>query len=326
MISQLRAAVKSVVFGRQSLHHSCNVGLRDPQSEVSVWLHGLGDPLDISHRNVIAGINPLTIGIGLKGNLDVRATTRPRLSMKFQERGGEKRLLGEIGLRPVDSIPVGDEQLGLFEVRNCRNYCLPKLQRLRCYLSCACQRLWAPTRGHASGRGPTALESHCLFVFYICPRPVVLVSVAHENAGNIFPMDLIGPIGTRSFSLALHSTGTGVPLIERSRRIALSSVPLEQTSVAYELGKNHKNQRVDWEQVSFTTTTSRAFGLPVPQFSLRVREMQITAVRTIGSHKLFICDMVEDQRYSNASQLFIVHGFYQALRKAERSPCEAVVK
>jgi flavin reductase (DIM6/NTAB) family NADH-FMN oxidoreductase RutF len=194
------------------------------------------------------------------------------------------------------------------------------------HLLCAYQRWRSRRRSNSSNLQPTALESRCLFAFYICPRPVVLVSVVDGNVGNIFPMDLIGPIGTRSFSLALSSTSAGAPLIERSGRIALSSVPVEQSSVAYELGKNHKKQRVAWDEVPFATTTSAAFGLPVPQFSLRVREMQIAAVRPMGSHKLFICNVIEDQFYANGLQLFTVHGFYQAWRRPARPLYGATAK
>src|SRR5207245_8972809 len=89
-------------------------------------------------------------------------------------------------------------------------------------------------------------ELHSLFAFYICPRPVVLVTVADGEFANIFPMDLIGPVSSRHFSLALHSTSAAVPLLERSRHVALSSVPVEQSSLAVELGQNHKKLGIDW--------------------------------------------------------------------------------
>ena len=36
-----------------------------------------------------------------------------------------------------------------------------------------------------------------LNVFYMMPRPVYLISVVHEQSSNIFPMDLVGPLGGR---------------------------------------------------------------------------------------------------------------------------------
>ena len=323
MVRRLYATVKSSIFGPEGFHHTCNVGLSDPQPEVAVRLHGLGTPLDVTFRNVIAGFSPFTIGIGLERDLGARLTAQCKLSLRFHEAGGANKLLAEIGLRPVDTIPLGREQLSLFAVGNCKNYCSPRLQFLRSYVSRALRRSLSLKRDNASNPKPTALETLCLHAFYICPRPVVLVSVMDGKFGNIFPMDLIGPIGHRSFSLALRSTGAAVPLIEHSRRVALSSIPVEQAAVAYALGKNHKNRSVDWQRLPFATTASGAFELPVPRFSLRVREMQVAAVRRTGSHTLFVCDIVEDRRYSNGQQLFIVHGFYQNWRTKQQSTLRA---
>ena len=38
--TQARRALKRLVLGSASIHQYLPIGLRDPQSEVSVWLHG----------------------------------------------------------------------------------------------------------------------------------------------------------------------------------------------------------------------------------------------------------------------------------------------
>jgi hypothetical protein len=38
-----------------------------------------------------------------------------------------------------------------------------------------------------------------MFVFYICPRPVVLGGVSDGTRCNVYPMNLMGPIGDGSF-------------------------------------------------------------------------------------------------------------------------------
>jgi|SRR5271167_498100 len=103
-------------------------------------------------------------------------------------------------------------------------------------------------------------------------------------------------------------------LVEQSGSIALSSIPLEQTSLAYQLGQNHKKECIDWNQLPFAIRTSSTLGLPVPHFSLRVREMQIELVRKLGSHTLFVARTIEDERWNDGLQFFVVHGIYQALR------------
>lgn len=314
-VGQINEAFKRVVFGSSNLHQQCAIGLLDPQREVSVWLNGPGICRDVTDRNVMAAAQPLTLGVGIEGAGDEAAILRNSPSLEFHEGGGTNRLLGKINLRLIDVIPLGEGRLYLFRVRSCQNYCLPRGRIWAHYLYYAYRQWHTRRRTAASTFQMVASELRTVFVFYICPRPVVLVSVSDGMLANIFPMDLIGQVGAQHFALALHSTSTAVPLMERSLRVALGSVPLEQTSTAYDLGKNHKRRSVEWSQIPFATTPSANFGIPVPRFSLRVREMQIEAVRTLGSHKLFLAKTVEDERWAEGSQLFLVHGIYQARRQ-----------
>lgn len=304
MFRPARRMVRRILFGPADFRQQRVLGLTDPQQEVQVWLHGFGDPLDVTDRHVIASAQPLTIGIPLHDRWHDSVWIRHRPVLKFRERGGAGRLLGEIGLRPVAS-----GQLSLFEVCRSTNYCASKLQLWRRRLAAQYERL-------KTGVQLSSLEGRCLSTFYICPRPVALVSVMDGDHGNIFPMDLIGPVGARKFSLALHKSRQGVALMEHSRRVAVSSVPVDQTSVAYGLGKNHRQARIDWTELPFDTAPSPAFRLPVPRFALRVRELEIISVQSVGDYKHFLADTVEDQSWADGLQLHFVHGFYDAWRSS----------
>lgn len=307
-----KAVLRQLVFG-PSIPQFCTVGLQDPQSEVRVWLRGLGAPLDVTDCNVIAAANPFTVGVGLERPPDASASTP--LFLDFVDRSEENLVLGKIHLSYSETVRLGDRVFCLFRALRSTNHCLPRWVVWRRYLEFARHQ-----RRVAKGPSPPEIqmstrELFALSTFYICPRPVVLVSVADGNAANIFPMDLIGPIDGRHFSLALHSTSTAVPLMEHSRKVALSSVPAEQISIAYALGKNHKKTDFHWNQASFNLTTSPGFGLPVPDFALRVRELEIEDVRPLGSHKLFICRILGNEIRSYGLQLSFVHGFYHAYRQ-----------
>jgi flavin reductase (DIM6/NTAB) family NADH-FMN oxidoreductase RutF len=313
-IRQARTALRQLVFG-PPIPQFCTVGLKYPQSEVRVWLNGLGTPLDVTHINVIATAHPFTVGIGLENIPDEATIKSTPLFLGFSDRSGDTSLLGEIRLSYAETIRIGDRVLCLFRTTHSANRCLPRSVVWRRYLDFARQQ-----RRVAKGPSPPETkmiirELFALSTFYICPRPVVLVSVVDGNAGNLFPMDLIGPIGGQHFSLALHCNSTAIPLIESSRRIALSSVPAEQISIAYALGQNHKKADFSWNQVPFDLTTSPAFGLPIPEFALAVRELEVVEVRALGSHKLFICRIRVNQLRTHGLQLSFVQGFYQARRQ-----------
>jgi len=313
-IRRARTALRQFVFG-PPIPQFCTVGLKYPQSEVRVWLRGLGTPLDVTDTNVIVAARPFTVGIGLERIPEAATIERAHLFMNFSDHSGDNRWLGEIQLSYTETIRIGDRVLCLFRGSRSTNRCLPRSVVWRRYLDFARQQ-------RRVAKGPTPPETRmiirelfALSTFYICPRPVVLVSVVDGNAGNIFPMDLIGPIGGQHFTLALHATSTAVSLMERSRRVALSGVPVEQISIAYALGQNHKKTDFCWNQISFDLTTSPAFGLPIPEFALSVKEMEIEEVRAMGSHKLFICRTEVNHLRSHGLQLSFVQGFYHARRQ-----------
>ncbi len=313
-IRWVRTALRQIIFG-PPIPQFCTVALADPQSEVRVWLKGLGAPLDVTHINVIATAHPFTVGIGLEKIPDEATIKTIPWSLGFSDRSGDTSSLGEIQLSYAETIRIGDGVLCLFRTTRSANRCLPRSVVWRRYLDFARQQ-------QRIAKGPPPPETKmiirelfALSTFYICPRPVVLVSVVDGNAGNLFPMDLIGPIGGEHFSLALHCSSTAIPLIESSRRVALSSVPAEQISIAYALGQNHKKADFKWHQVPFDLTTSLAFGLPIPEFALAVRELEVVEVRALGSHKLFICRTRVNQLRTHGLQLSFVQGFYQARRQ-----------
>jgi flavin reductase (DIM6/NTAB) family NADH-FMN oxidoreductase RutF len=306
--SQFRQFAKRIVFGPVTFAQQCPIGLSDPQQEVIVRLHGSGEPRDVTRNHVMASGAPFTIGIGLETQQSPKAENHP-LSLRFYSRE-EERLLGSIALRPFSVIPAGPRYLHLFHCRSFKNFCLPKPWLWSRYLHYAYMRSRAPV---ADVR-PTMRELHSMFVFYICPRPVVLGGVCDGSGSNVFPMNLMGPIGDDYFSFALNSTRPVTALVERARSVALSSLPFEKSSIAFQLGKNHKVEHIDLAQLPFATRTSPNFGLPIPDFALRVREIRVEAAHKVGSHTLFIARIIHDNRWAHGREMFVVHGIYQAAR------------
>ncbi len=311
-----RQAVKRILLGPSDFPQQCMVGLTDPQSEIAVWLHGLGTPRDVTSNHLMACGAPFIIGIGFEGKESTVPMGKSRLSLRLRERGRDQQLLGEIGLQYDSTLVVGTQQLCLFQIKNYSNYCLSKPRLWARYLQYA--RMQQGT--HHSDVPITTREVHAMIVFYICPRPVVLVSVEDGDKKNMFPMNLMGPIGNDYFAFALNSSRAVAPLVESAGRVALSSVPLEYASIARQLGCNHKRGSTDWNQLKFATTPSPTIGVQVPEFALRVREMQVEAAQRIGSHTLFVAKMISDNRLRDGLQFFVVHGMYQAWRQKLARP------
>jgi flavin reductase (DIM6/NTAB) family NADH-FMN oxidoreductase RutF len=315
--------LKRVILGNTDLPQQCTVAMSDPQSEVEVWLHGLGSPLNVTDSHSIACAAPPIVAIRLDHVAATQLKPGATLLLKFQERGGAGVLLGQLGLHSSSVIETGGGDIHLFEVRSSQNYCLPKL------------RIWGHSLFHAWLRARskritdvtmTARAAKAMTVLFICPRPVVLVSLTLGDTGNIFPMNLMGSFGNGYFGFSLNSRRLASSLVERAGRLALSGIPFEEAHVARQLGKNHRQQAVDWSELPLRVTPSPALGIPVPSFASRVREMEIEAIRKLGSHTLFVARIIRDERRSESLQFFMIHGLYQAWRRTTgRAPLDVPV-
>jgi flavin reductase (DIM6/NTAB) family NADH-FMN oxidoreductase RutF len=285
--------------------HYGAVALHDPQQHIRVWLHGVGEPVDVTQNNVVAALRPFTIGVMLNASLQENLRAPLRLCMHDGRQSG--RLLGVIYLRLVRTIPLPGHRFCLFETTACDNFCVGSLN-LRLYDLYETWRVERRRRRNPYNFFMTPVDLRCSHVFYICPRPVVLVTVEHQGASNMFPMDLIGPTESPWFSMALRSTSPAVRLMQQSRRMALASVPFRYKAAAYELGKHHRRTSIDWAEIPFPTVPSPLFELPVPEAALRVREVRVAEFHEVGSHVLFITSIERDTAGSeDGLQLF--HSF-----------------
>ena len=300
-----------ILFGDPSVPQEFTIGLREPQDEISVWLHGVGSPLDVTRRITTACCAPLLICVGFEaGAFDERQPPQ-RARLKFCEHHGQKRVLGVIHLHRGQILHVGAASFILFHVSGSTNYCLPRL------------RLWALYTAHAYHqwrhvKNPdvkmTQAEQRAAMVAFIRPHPLVLVSLQSEFGGNIFPMNLMGDLGHGYFGFALKDSRIAAHLVERVRRLTLSSVPLAKSSLAYSYAIHHTKNAIEWHELPFSLRLSDVFLIPYPDFALRVRELQVERITKTGSHTFFIARIVSDRTLAEGLQVNVIHGFFQALR------------
>ena len=283
------------------------VAMDDPQEDVEVWLRGSCEPRNVTRNNVIAALRPLTIGVMFGRNESPpQAGQAFRLSM--QDRRVPQHLLGALHLRFARSIELAEHRFCLFELDGSENLCVPSLS-LRLYYLQEQRRMRQRRRTSPYNFQMTPQDVRGIHVFYICPRPVVLVSVEHAGSGNLFPMDLIGPTDSPWFSMALRSTSPAVQLMQQSRRMALCGVPFAWQGIAYDLGKHHQLSNIDWEKLPFTTTRSPLFNLRVPDAALRVCEVYVHEFHEVGSHVLFLTTVERETAPDVAKGPQLFHSF-----------------
>src|SRR5579864_4526825 len=156
--------------------------------------------------------------------------------------------------------------------------------------------------------------------FYICPRPVVLVSIFESMHSNIFPMDLIGPLANGCFTLALRNTSISVPTMIQARRIVLSGVPARLKDAAYKLGEHHRRGFADWDSLPMPLVPSETWGIPAVASALWIRELAVLYSEEIGSHTFFVCENVSERQCRTGPQLHHTAGFHQEFRRRKAVP------
>lgn len=317
MMHKARRLLKRALLGPTDTGQKFHIGLCDPQSEVDVWLHGWGDRIDVTHYHFMACGAPLIIGIGFELGQIESAKTHRRPALRFREHAGEQTLLGEIGLHVDSSFRVGTQDIYLFHVTGYSNHCLPWIRLRMHYLLHERAR-----RQSKDDVRITSRDSLAMIVFYLCPRPIALVTVGNLEVGNLFPMNLMGPIGGDYFAFGLNSN-RAAPLVEHARTIVLSTVPLEQASTVSSLGKNHRKTSIDWSKLPFTTIRPANIDAPVPSFALSACEMRVEEFRRLGSHTLFIAKRVAQERLADGPQLFLAHGMYKAWQQHSKRTADS---
>ena len=319
IVKKLRRLAGKVVFGSVKVPLRFFLGLQSPQTEVSVWLHGMGAPLDVTFHHSMACAAPFTVCIGFDKNRLPSEKERTRLSLILREHQGEQRVLGELRLKHTQSASTSGPELMFFEVTSAKNYCLPRL-RLWAHRLRSAYSIWRGGGDKSFSFKMTPLDHRAMEVIFICPRPIMLVSVLEESGGNMFPMNVMGQIDDSYFAFSLKGSKSPAHLVERVGRVALSSIPMPLADIAYRLGPNHGTKSIHWHDLPFPTKPSTAFQVPVPIFSLRVREMEVELVRVLGSHTFFAARVVHDESFAEGMEWAVAHGHYAAWRYKTYSP------
>jgi flavin reductase (DIM6/NTAB) family NADH-FMN oxidoreductase RutF len=314
LVDKIQRQIRKALLGATDLPLTIDAPLQIPQQETTVWLHGMGEPRDVTSRHSVACISPFLVCIGFERSefADADRLFGTRFSLKFCRNTPERELLAEIGLEFTAQFAEPSRFLGLFRAVSCRNLCLSAL-RLRAH---DLFNIYGNRKTRKfTGQDVSALEMRCNAVAFICPRPVVLVSVLDEERGNIFPMNLMGTLGGNYFGFALNSSRPAAPLSSRIRRLALSSIPHHQVAVARSLRSNHRQESIRWEDLPFPTRRSKLLKIPVPEFALRVLELNIEDVLPLGTHTFFLARIAGEEIVSDDSAFHMINGQYAARRQ-----------
>jgi len=287
-----------------------------------VVLQGLPcGPLDVTGDHCPVSLRPFVVGVRLMEKDTGQAASSRRIRLEILPPSRHTAPLVRLALKPVGALPLRQGALHLFEVEGSVNRCLPRLILWFRYLLAWQDARTAGRRGEALRMSSKDLRA--LNAYYVVARPVFLVGVGHEGRQDLFPMDLVGPLASGEYLLALRATAAGVGLIEASGRIAMSSAPAGLLKTVYALGSRHRQPAPALSDLNLPLSASPSFGLPVLEREGLVRELRVERVERIGSHVLFIA-RVEREAGTAERQLAHLSEAYVEWLQRRRRACEVL--
>ena len=297
------------------------IALQQPQKLVRVMLVAKGRSFDVTQKNVVAALDPLTIALaGIEefgAGLDTNA---PHL--EFVDEASDFTL-GRLSLQRSKVLRLAGSEAMLFHVPAGTDYCQSWPQRTYGRIARGARARRAS--GPSGGLQMTSVAIERLLIFYICPRPVVLVSVCEGGEGNLFPMDLLGPFGEGRFALALRNTSPSVVTMKRGGMIVLADLSPSHCGTAYHLGAHHKTAAIDWDALPFPVHRTPHSNIPYPAIALGIRQLALLDHATTGSHSFFVAEIVADEALSAEPRLFHTTSSHQRYRSSRGTPLQSAI-
>lgn len=297
-------AADRLLLGVRRIPQFAIVGLPVPQERVDVVLESRDGTVDVTANNVAVSLEPFRIAIGMTEPAIRTARSSP-VTLTFNDRVS-RREVARLSLRFERTLGPGPRLLAIFCPIAVEDACVGRLRRSLYYgwKRWTARRQSSPQSNFSDFTG--------LLSFYVCPRPVALVSVVDkEGRGNLFPMDLMGHTATPFFVAALKNTNRSIELIQRARRMVVSRIPLALSDQAYGLAKQHRMSHVDWQAIPVPLARSPRFGFPVPASALSVTEIEIHQSEIMGSHTALLGIAVHEQVMNQGIGMHHVSGLYQ---------------
>lgn len=148
-------------------------------------------------------------------------------------------------------------------------------------------------------------------IAYAVPRIISLVTIRLNDLFNLFPTDLHGPVGNNYYIISLRRGGKAAQQVEQTKKLLITEINTKFYRTVYSLGKNHMQEPKDRKQFPFTADLSGIFQLPLPEYTLRYRELELTDSFDHGIHRFFLFKVLNQRQIENKPQtLAHIHNVY----------------
>lgn len=275
---------------------------------------------DITNQHLFTGYSPLIFTlyspsineVALTEKIDIIFSDRRLKPNEFLEK---KDAIACLSLKMIRRQSAGDMDIVYYEGIKGEHRFLSSFHQ---YVIALNNRLYNKKPGNVYL--PTNLYKQ-VQIAYSVPRVISLITVSDGKLFNLFPTDLHGTFDEQYYISSLRHEGKACKQVEASGRVVITQIHCDAYKTAYALGKNHIQDLRPKDIFPFRNISSSVFQLPLPQFALAYRELELIQSFEHGIHKLLLYKIVARQMLSQEpATLAHIHNAYATWRRNKDLP------
>lgn len=145
--------------------------------------------------------------------------------------------------------------------------------------------------------------------------PVVLITASHEGRNNVLTANMIAGLSFKPplicVSLSHHSLTR--ELVDKSGQFAVNIISPEQLELAEKIGSSTGRALNKFEEFGVDTTPAQVVACPLIKEAHTALECTVERTIDIGTHNLYIAEIVAYRETKEATPLYLFHGSYYAI-------------
>ena len=245
---------------------------------------------DITNEHLFTCYSPLLITLcsstGLPKGVEILFTREPH-----QQNGSfrKKDAIARLWLTLIRTQVAGEYTLYHYEATGGSHHFINPFHR---YIIALRNRLFNNKPGNVFLAGNLYKQVQ---IAYSIPRVISLITVSDGSLFNLFPTDLHGPVHEKYYICSLRHQGKACKQVEAARKIVISEIDSAAYKTVYALGKNHMQELKPKDQFPFSAMHSSVFQLPLPESTLRYRELELMESFSHGIHQLLLFRVISSQ-------------------------------
>lgn len=265
---------------------------------------------NLTQNHVFAGYCPLVFAFysskTLPGNIDLVFSHH---SLQPNEIFVKKDAIARLSMRKINEQVIDGKTIVYYEGTKGDHHFIPGFYQSVIALN---NRLYNNKPGNVFLKGNLYTQVQ---IAYAIPRNISLITVGQYDQYNLFPTDLHGAIDSDHYIISLRHQGKACKQVETLHKIIISAMDADAYKMVYSLGKNHMQELRSKDDFPFSTCSSDAFHLPVPQQALSYKELELETSFTHGIHRILLFKIVHQKPLTGTpATLAHIHNCYATWR------------